>query len=165
MARTKQEAQKNASSKQRFANSAGKAPRAHVAALKAAAVAAAAPKAGIKKKHRFRPGTVALRQIRKYQKTTENLVPKLPFMRLVREIAQAERPDLRFQADAMGALQEAAEKYLIDLFGDSQVSAMHGKRVTIMPKDMHLVRAFRGEEKSTDLDTGVRQSAIDDAMS
>ena len=55
---------------------------------------------GIKKPHRYRPGTVALRDIRKYQKSTNLLVRKLPFQRLVREIAQDFKQDLRFQASA-----------------------------------------------------------------
>lgn len=64
----------------------------------------------------FRPGTVALREIRKYQKTTELLIRKLPFQRLVREIAQEYKADLRFQSAAVGALQEASEAYLVSLF-------------------------------------------------
>ena len=71
---------------------------------------------GIKKPHRYRPGTVALREIRKYQKSTELLIRKLPFQRLVREIAQSFKSDLRFQSSAIGALQEAAEAFLVGLF-------------------------------------------------
>ena len=98
-----------------------------------------------KKPHRFRPGTVALREIRKYQKSTDLLIRKRPFQRLVREIAQDERPDLRFQSAALLALQEAAEAYLVGLFEDTNLCAIHAKRVTIMPKDMHLARRIRGE--------------------
>eukprot|EP00358_Blepharisma_japonicum_P005265 CAMPEP_0202945654 /NCGR_PEP_ID=MMETSP1395-20130829/6999_1 /ASSEMBLY_ACC=CAM_ASM_000871 /TAXON_ID=5961 /ORGANISM="Blepharisma japonicum, Strain Stock R1072" /LENGTH=104 /DNA_ID=CAMNT_0049645847 /DNA_START=97 /DNA_END=411 /DNA_ORIENTATION=+ len=101
--------------------------------------------AGVKKPHRFRPGTVALREIRKYQKSTELLVRKLPFQRLVREIAQEYKTDLRFQSSAVLALQEAAEAYLVGLFEDSNLCAIHGKRVTIMPRDMQLARRIRGE--------------------
>ena len=91
-----------------------------------------------KKPHRYRPGTVALREIRRYQKTTELLLRKLPFQRLVREIAQDYKTDLRFQSVAIQALQEAAEYYLVGLFEDSNLAAIHAKRVTIMPKDIQL---------------------------
>jgi len=71
---------------------------------------------GVKKPHRYRPGTVALREIRRYQKSTDLLLRKLPFSRLVREIAQDYKNDLRFQSTAIQALQEAAEAYLVGLF-------------------------------------------------
>jgi histone H3 len=94
---------------------------------------------------RFRPGTVALREIRKYQKTTDLLIRRLPFQRLVREIAQDFKSDLRFQSPALMALQEAAEAYLVGLFEDTNLCAIHAKRVTIMPKDIQLARRIRGE--------------------
>ena len=100
---------------------------------------------GVKKPHRYRPGTVALREIRKYQKSTELLIRKLPFQRLVREIAQDFKSDLRFRAQAIFALQEAAESYLVALFEDTNLCAIHAKRVTIMPKDIQLARRIRGE--------------------
>lgn len=93
----------------------------------------------------FRPGTVALREIRRYQKSTELLIRKLPFQRLVREIAQDFKTDLRFQSAAIGALQEASEAYLVGLFEDTNLCAIHAKRVTIMPKDIQLARRIRGE--------------------
>lgn len=99
----------------------------------------------IKKPHRYRPGTVALREIRRYQKSTDLLIRKLPFQRLVREIAQDYKADLRFQATAILALQEAAETYLVSLFEDTNLCAIHAKRVTITPKDMLLARRIRGE--------------------
>ena len=102
---------------------------------------------GIKKPHRYRPGTVALREIRKYQKTTALLIHKHPFQRLVREIAQAHRPDLRFQSAAVMALQEASEAYLVRLFEDTNLCAIHAKRVTIMPKDMQLARRIGGKKE------------------
>ncbi|KAF9558219.1 histone-fold-containing protein [Agrocybe pediades] len=102
---------------------------------------------GVKKPRRFRPGTVALREIRRYQSTTELLIRKLPFQRLVREIAQDYKSDLRFQSTAIGALQEAAEAYLIGMFEDMNLAALHAKRVTIMPKDMTLARRLRGETR------------------
>jgi histone H3 len=100
---------------------------------------------GIKKPHRYRPGTVALREIRKYQKSTELLIRKLPFQRLVREIAQDMKSDLRFQSSAVMALQEATEAYLVGLFEDTNIVAIHAKRMTIMPKDIQLARRIRGE--------------------
>ncbi|KAL9661659.1 hypothetical protein QQ045_026485 [Rhodiola kirilowii] len=129
MARTKQTARKSTG---------GKAPRKQLA-TKAARKSAPAT-GGVKKPHRFRPGTVALREIRKYQKSTELLIRKLPFQRLVREIAQDFKTDLRFQSSAVAALQEAAEAYLVGLFEDTNLCAIHAKRVTIMPKDIQLAR-------------------------
>lgn len=101
---------------------------------------------GIKRPHRFRPGTVALREIRRYQKSTELLIRKLPFQRLVREIA-ADRgvSALRFQSSAIEALQAAAEGYLVGIFEDTNLCALHAKRVTVAPKDMQLARRIRGE--------------------
>ncbi|RXM36751.1 Histone H2A [Acipenser ruthenus] len=98
---------------------------------------------GVKKPHLYRPGTVALREIRRYQKSTELLIRKLPFQRLVREIAQDFKTDLRFQSSM--ALQEASEAYLVGLFEDTNLCAIHAKRVTIMPKDIQLARRIRGE--------------------
>lgn len=100
---------------------------------------------GVKRPRRYRPGTVALREIRRYQKSTELLIRKLPFQRLVREIAQEYRTDLRFQSTAILGLQEAAEAYLVGLFEDTNLCAIHAKRTTIMPKDMQLARRIRGE--------------------
>jgi histone H3 len=100
----------------------------------------------VKKQHRFRPGTVALREIRRYQKSTALLIRKLPFQRLVREMAQDQdiRVNLRFQSTALAALQEASEAYLAGLFEDTNLCAIHAKRVTILPKDMQLARPIRG---------------------
>ena len=134
MARTKQTARKSTG---------GKAPRKQLA-TKAARKSAPAT-GGVKKPHRYRPGTVALREIRRYQKSTELLIRKLPFQRLVREIAQDFKTDLRFQGSAVLALQEAAEAYLVGLFEDTNLCAIHAKRVTIMPKDIQLARRIRGE--------------------
>lgn len=99
----------------------------------------------IKKSRRFRPGTVALREIRRYQKSTDLLIRKLPFQRLVREIASDYKPDLRFQGSAIAALQEASESFLVSLFEDCNLCAIHAKRVTIMSKDLILARRIRGE--------------------
>ena len=84
-------------------------------------------------------------EIRRYQKSTELLIRKLPFQRLVREIAQDFKSDLRFQSSAVLALQEASEAYLVGLFEDTNLCAIHAKRVTIMPKDIQLARRIRGE--------------------
>ena len=100
---------------------------------------------GIKKPHRFHPGTIALREIRKFQKSTELLIRKLPFQRVVREIAGEYKADLRFQSQAILALQEATEAYIVGLFEDTNLCAIHAKRVTIMAKDMQLARRIRGE--------------------
>ncbi|KAL4853699.1 histone H3 [Chlorella vulgaris] len=122
MARTKQTARKSTG---------GKAPRKQLA-TKAARKSAPAT-GGVKKPHRYRPGTVALREIRKYQKSTELLIRKLPFQRLVREIAQDFKTDLRFQSSAVLALQEAAEAYLVGLFEDTNLCAIHAKRPSSHP--------------------------------
>ncbi|KAK2706838.1 hypothetical protein QYM36_014766 [Artemia franciscana] len=100
---------------------------------------------GVKKPHRYRPATVALREIRRFQKSTELLIRKLPFRRLVREIAQDFKTDFRLQSLAVMALQEASEAYLVALFEDTNLCAIHAKRVTIMPKDIQLTRRIRGE--------------------
>ena len=89
---------------------------------------------------KFKPGTTALREIRHFQKSTALLIRRLPFQRLVREIAQDFKTDLRFQQAAIKALQEAAEAYLVGLFEDTNLCAIHAKRVTIMPKDIQLAR-------------------------
>ena len=111
-----------------------------------------APKGGVKKRYRYRPGTVVLKQIRQYQKSTELLIRKLPFQRLVREIASDSEViksplcgKVRFQSAAIMALQEAAEAYLVGLFEDTNLCAIHARRVTIMPKDIQLARRIRSE--------------------
>lgn len=131
MARTKQTARKSTG---------GKAPRKQLATK-----VARKPSQGRKKPHRYRPGTVALREIRKYQKSHELLLRKLPFQRLVREVALDFKTDLRFQSTAILAIQEASEAYLVGLLEDSNLCAVHAKRVTIMAKDMKLARRIRGE--------------------
>ena len=135
-----------------------------------------------KKPHRYRPGTVALREIRRYQKSTDLLIRRAPFMRLVRkicieivkkrnevkdnnkaELAKAKmtyddnprgrlgledgEDCLRFQSTALLALQEASEAYLVGLFEDVNLCAIHAKRVTIMPRDMTLALRIRGERR------------------
>ncbi|KAG0648254.1 histone H3 centromeric hH3v [Hyphodiscus hymeniophilus] len=100
-----------------------------------------------RKKRRYRPGTLALKEIRRYQNSTDLLLLKLPFSRLVREIAMTLRPageDMRWQSQAIQALQEAAEAFLVHLFEDTNLCAIHAKRVTIMQKDIQLARRIRG---------------------
>lgn len=140
MARTKQTARKSTG---------GKAPR-KLLAVKAARKTAPATN-GVKKPRRYRPGTRALQEIRKYQRSTELLIRRLPFQRLVREIFAKEegrRPvpgGYRIQSNALFALQEASEAYLVSLFEDVNLCALHAKRVTIMVADMQLARRIRGE--------------------
>ena len=99
---------------------------------------------GVKKPRRYRPGTVALREIRKYQKSTNLLIRCLPFQRLVREVSQQIKSDLRFQSTALLALQEAAEAYLVNMFEEVNLCAFHGRRVTIQVKDMRLWKRMKG---------------------
>ena len=136
MARTKQTAKKSTG---------GKAPRFELATKAARKHAPSA--GGVKKPHRYRPGTVALREIRRYQKGTELLIRKLPFQRLIREIVWSFNEELRCQSTAVLCLQEAAEAYLIGLFEDTNLCAIHARRVTIMPRDLHLARRIRGERE------------------
>ena len=114
----------------------GKAPHMHLAAK--AARELAQRMGGVKKPHCYHPGTVALCEIRKYQKSTELLIRKAPFKRLVHKIAINFKLDLRMQSTAILALQEALEAYLIHFFEDTNLCAMHGMHVTITPKDMQL---------------------------
>ena len=145
MARTKQKTRKSVG---------GKAPR-------KAAVAAAGRKSlrssigrssiggvkpgGVKKPHRYRPGTVALREIRRFQKSAELLILKAPFQRLVREITLGYNEKLRSQGSSILATQEATEACLVGIKEDPNLCAIHAKRVTIMPKDIQLARRIRGE--------------------
>jgi len=100
----------------------------------------------VKKPHRYRPGTVALREIRKYQASTELLIRRKPFERLVREISTEMKSDIRWQTSAVLALQEAAESYIVSIMEDTLLCAIHAKRVMIKPKDMQLARRIRGEK-------------------
>jgi len=134
MARTKQTARKSTG---------GKVPRKQLATK--ASRKSAPTQGGVKKPHRYRPGTVALREIRRYQKSTDLLIRKFPFQLLVREVAQDFSKDLRFASTSMLALQEASESYLVRLFEDTNLCAIHAKRVTIMPRDIQLARRIRGE--------------------
>ncbi|RWS20590.1 histone 3-like protein [Leptotrombidium deliense] len=99
-----------------------------------------------RRRWRYRPGVLSLKEIRFYQKSTQLLLRKLPFSRLVREVAQGLylRHNVLWQASALEALQEAAETYLVELFENSNIVAINSKRVTVMPRDMQTVRRIRG---------------------
>ena len=135
MARTKQTARKSTG---------GKAPQKQLATQAAWRLAPAT--GGIKKPHHYHPGTVALREICKYQKSCNLLVQKEPFRRLVREIAQDYKVDYRMQTASVLAMQEASEAYMVSLFEDTNLCAIHAKRVTVMPKDIQLARCICGEK-------------------
>ena len=98
---------------------------------------------GYKKPHRYRPGTVAIREIRRYQKSTDLLIPKLPFQRLVREITQDFKADHRGQAQKFLALQEASEAYVTSVLGDTNLCTLHAGRVNNKPKDVQLALRIR----------------------
>lgn len=139
MARTKQTAIKSITAKT--------VPRRAVASKVALKVTKASAAPPLRKKHRFRPGTKALREIRKYQKGALLLLRKLPFQRIVREIANEFKSGLRFQSHALAALHEASEAYLVSLFQDTNLCAIHASRVTIMVKDMKLAKRICGDDK------------------
>jgi len=137
MARTKQSARKTPEA------TGGKAPRKQLATKAARKMAGTS--SGAIKRHRYKPGTVALREIRRYQKSTERLIRKLPFQRLCRSLCreQGNAMDIRFQGPALLALQEATELYLVGLFEDALLCAQHAKRVTVFGKDFVLVSRIR----------------------
>lgn len=149
MARTKQTARKGPRStpaEKQAAKNAMLSSKMEAAKMRARAAAMVRGGKGVgKKPYRYRPGTAALREIRKYQKSTEMLIRKLPFHRLVREIAGNLNTDIRFQSTALLALQESAEAYLVGLFEDANLCAIHARRVTVMPRDMQLARRIRRE--------------------
>ncbi|KAI5181716.1 histone H3 [Nematocida sp. AWRm80] len=133
MARTKQTARKSTG---------GKAPRKQLA-TKAARKSTPSGAVATKRPHRFKAGTVAVREIRKYQKTTDLLIRKLPFQRLVREVASEHKADVRFQSSSILAIQESLENYITGLFEDGNRCAIHAKRVTLMARDLHLVNKIK----------------------
>ena len=105
---------------------------------------------GVKKPHRYRPGTVALREIRRYQKSTDLLILKKPFGRVVKDYANdknitgAKGDEFRYQGTALLANQEMAEAMLVRKLEGANLAAIHGKRVTVMPKDIQLVKKMQG---------------------
>ena len=114
------------------------------------AIKKSAPAAGgvkERKARRNKPGTVTLREVKKYQKSVENLIPRAPFQRLVRSICSDLDAELRFQSQALVALQEASEAYIVGVFEDTNLCAIHAKRMTVMKKDMDLARRIRGDRQ------------------
>ncbi|RNF24443.1 histone H3 variant [Trypanosoma conorhini] len=101
--------------------------------------------AGTKKKHRWRPGTVVMREVRRYQNTTEFLIAKAPFRRLVREIVSNLKESLRMSATCVEALQESTELYVTSVLADANLCTLHANRVTVYPKDIQLALKLRGE--------------------
>ena len=101
------------------------------------------PPGGVKPKHRYRPGTVALREIKEYQKRTTPLMRKRPFSRLVRESGQLQLPTARFERHAVDAVQRITEAYITRLFEDAMLCAIHAKRVTLQAKDLNLAMRIR----------------------
>jgi histone H3 len=150
MARRKQTARQSLGGKSAPGKLGGKCPRMALASKVARRSTPATT--GVKKPHRYRPGTVALREIRRYQKSTELLLRKLPFQRLVREIAMEHKSfgrlqpgvGIRMQSSAIMALQEASEAFIVQFFEDANLCAIHAKRVTIMPNDISLTKRIRG---------------------
>ena len=136
MARTKSTARKLCDQPRHIANRNRRA-----LAKKATKVTAGLPM----KKRRLRPGTAALRDIRRYQRSTDLLIRKAPFKKVVGDILQKVKPGARAQSTAVLALQEASEMYLVGLFEDANLCAIHAKRVTLMVKDIQLARRIRGE--------------------
>lgn len=98
-----------------------------------------------KKARRNKPGTTTLREIKKYQRTVNMLLPRASFQRLVKSITEEMDHKLRFQSQALQALQEASEAYIVGLFEDTNLCAIHAKRVTVQKKDMDLARRIRGD--------------------
>ena len=111
------------------------------------------PKTGAPKKRRYRPGTIALREIRKYQTSTDTLIPKRSFQRLVKEVMQNECWERKISvkkvtSECLLALQCSTEEYVTEFFQQSQRAAVHGKRITVQPEDMEIVIDFRGDRKT-----------------
>ena len=134
-----------ACTKQMACKSTGEAiPRFHLATKAARATTQKA--IAVRKPHRWRPGTVALREIQKFKKNTDLLIRKAPFQHLVQEILHdmSRKSDLQMQCTALLALQEAVEYFMVDVFSNTNLCAMHGKRVTIMKKDMVLACCIQG---------------------
>ncbi|KAL0265990.1 UNVERIFIED_CONTAM: hypothetical protein PYX00_011707 [Menopon gallinae] len=134
MARTKQTARKTTG---------GKAPRKQIASKAARKTSQPTPQTATKRTH-YKPGTLALKEIRRYQNSTELLIRKLPFQRLVRNIAQQYKADVRFQGSALACVQESLETFLTYYFEMASACAVHARRVTILKRDLSLVDKIRG---------------------
>lgn len=135
MARTKQTARKSTT---------GKAPRKQLKTKAGRKTSESRPaptmSAGKKKINRYhKPGVMALKEIYRYQKSTDLLIKKMPFRRVIRELAREINPELRFRSVALQTIQECAENFLVKLCEDSKLVAIHAKRVTMMAKDLLLI--------------------------
>ena len=119
--------------------------RAQKAVIRAKPKAAAVLFLGVKKPYRHKAGTVAKREVKRYQKSTNLLIPKASFARLVREVTESIKKGMRFTASALESVQTASEEYIVKLLNDANLCASHGKRITIMEKDILLARRIRGE--------------------
>ena len=97
-----------------------------------------------KKLYRFKPGTIAMKQIREFQKSVNLLIPRAPFQRVIKEKALRENREIRFQSAAIQAIQEAAEAHITSVMEDSNLICLHANRVTLMGKDLNLARRIRG---------------------
>lgn len=103
------------------------------------------------RRRRYRPGEQALREIRRYQKSTDLLIRKLPFQRLVREITKTlniPTSNFRFHGTTLLALQEASEAFLVSFFEDANLCAIHARRITVMPRDVQLAKRIRLDTKN-----------------
>lgn len=98
-----------------------------------------------RKKIRYKAGTVALREVKRYQKSMDCLLPRAPFLRILKQIAKEHNDEMRWNSQAVQALQEAAEAYIVGVFEDTSLCAVHAKRQTILKKDMDLARRLRGD--------------------
>ena len=101
------------------------------------------------KKMRYRPGTVALREIKKYQKHSKPLTARLPFERRVRTLLKELDTEVRLRPQTLEAMREATEAYLVDVLADSNLCAIHAKRETVMVKDIVLASRIRGDDRRT----------------
>ncbi|KAH7848458.1 hypothetical protein Vadar_002994 [Vaccinium darrowii] len=152
MARVKQTAQRNLNRRPTSATNGAAAAEASTAAgtsstpTRRSPRTAAPPRSSQQPKRRKRPGTAALQEIRILQKSTKLLIPAAPFIRTVKEISNGMNPEItRWTAEALVALQEAAEDYLVHLFEDAMLCTIHAKRVTLMKKDWELARRIGGK--------------------
>lgn len=100
---------------------------------------------GTKRRQRWRPGTVALREVRKYQTSTDFLIARAPFRRLVRETVSTLKDTIRMRSTALEAIQDATESYIVSVLNDANLCTIHAKRVTLFPKDLQLALRLRGD--------------------
>jgi len=128
--------------------SASKAPRVASKSAQKSAKKAPSTEGQLKKPHKFKSGTVALREIRRLQKGTGHIISRAPFARLVKEIAQGFKENIRMNTMTIEALQTATESYLVSLYEDTQLCAIHARRVTVMAKDIELARRIKGDYKA-----------------